>query len=237
MLLLGILSVFFVSTLAVAESGVAPLGIVPAPIPGGLTVTIATDKPSYVIGESVTITYAVSQAAYIYIIDIQPNGFTQQIFPNNIFPGGSYNYVQAGQYTLGGSWRIAPPLGTEQLQIIASPVPLNLAPTPYGQPFPMIGSTPSAAALSIQAQIKGIIPEPQWATAWTSFTILAAYTPPAPPSGYYYFYPPFIGFPGGTWYWQNGQWNYGIPAEGIYWYFGADGKWHLRISFHLNFGG
>jgi len=247
-LLLGILTAFFVSAIALAQSGPAPLGIVPTPTPNPVSVSIWTDKTAYAIGENVTITYTVSQAAYIYIIDIRPDGLSQQIFPNNYFPGGSYNYVQAGQHTLAGSWQIAPPLGTEQLQIIASGVPLNLAPTSYGQPFPMIGSNPGAAAMGIQAQIKGIVPEPQWATAWTSFVILASYgytpytpytppTPPAPPSGGYYVYPPFPGFPGGTWYWHDGQWTYGTPTDGFYWYFGTDGKWHLRISFHFGIGG
>ncbi len=238
-LLLGILTVFFVSALALAQSGPSPLGIIPTPIPGGVTVSIWTDKTAYVVGENVTITYTVSQAAYIYVLDFQPDGVVRQVFPNSY---SGWNYVSAGTHTLpDGMYRftVYPPTGVEQLQIIASGTPLTLAPSSYGQPFPMVGSSPSAATLSVQAQIKGIIPEPQWATAWASFTILTgySYTPPTPPSGYYYFYPPFIGFPGGTWYWHDGQWTYGIPADGVYWYFGSDGKWHLRISFHFGIGG
>jgi len=255
-LLLGILTAFFVSAIALAQSGPAPLGIVPTPTPNPVSVSIWTDKTAYAIGENVTITYTVSQAAYIYILDFQPDGIVRQLFPNNYFPGGSYNYVQAGQHTLAGSWQIDPPVGTEQLQIIASGVPLNLAPTSYGQPFPMVGSSPSAAAMGVQAQIKGITPEPGWATAWTSFVILSSYgytpysppnphtpytpytppTPPSPPSGYY-FYPPFPGSPGGTWYWQGGAWHYGLPASGMYWYFGPDMMWHFRITIHFGIGG
>jgi len=247
-LLLAILAAFFVSTVAFAQSGPSPLGIVPTPTPNPVSVSIWTDKTAYAIGENVTITYTVSQAAYIYILDFQPDGIVRQVFPNQY--STSSNYVSAGSHTLpDGMYKftVYPPTGTEQLQIIASGVPLNLAPPSYSEPFPMVGSSPGAAAMGVQAQIKGITPEPQWATAWTSFVILASYgytpytpytppTPPAPPSGYYV-YPPFPGFPGGTWYWHDGQWTYGTPADGFYWYFGTDGRWHLRITFHFGTGG
>ncbi len=236
-LLIGILTALFASLAAQAQSGVSPLGITPTPTPTptALTVTVSTDKTSYTIGESVTITYTVSQAAYIYVLDIQPDGIVRQVFPNQY---STANYVVAGTHTLpdNASYRftVSPPTGIEQLQVIASGVPLSLA-TSYAEPFPMVGSTPSAAAMGIQAQIKGITPEPNWATAWTSFQILTySYTPP---SGYYSYpyYPPFVGFPGGTWYWNGAQWVYGMPPSGLYWYFGTDGHWHLRITFH--FGG
>ncbi len=256
-LLLGILTVFFVSALALAQSGPSPLGIVPTPTPNPVSVSIWTDKTAYAIGENVTITYTVSQAAYIYILDFQPDGIVRQVFPNQY--STSSNYVSAGTHTLpDGMYKftVYPPTGTEQLQIIASGVPLNLAPTSYSEPFPMVGSSPSAAAMSVQAQIKGITPEPQRATAWTSFVILTSYgstpytpptpytpytpytppTPPSPPSGYY-FYPPFPGSPGGTWYWQDGAWHYGLPASGMYWYFGPDMMWHFRITIHFGIGG
>lgn len=247
-LLLGILTAFFVSAIALAQSGPAPLGIVPTPSPSAVSVSMWTDKATYVVGENVTITYNVNLPAYVYIYDIQPDGIVRLIFPSQY---SQSNYVSAGTHTLpDGMYKftVYPPTGTEQLQIFASGVPLSLAPSSYSEPFPMIGSNPGAAAMGIQAQIKGIVPEPQWATAWASFVILASYgytpytpytppTPAAPPSGGYYVYPPFPGFPGGTWYWHDGQWTYGVPTDGFYWYFGTDGKWHLRITFHFGIGG
>lgn len=239
-LIAGILIALLASMAGLAQSGVAPLGIVPTPTPtpGPIAATITTNKTTYVIGENVTITYTVSLPAYVYIYDIQPDGIVRLIFPNQYSQG---NYVSAGTHYLpDGAYRftVYPPTGTEQLQIIASGVPLSLGPTTYSEPFPMVGSNPGAAAMGIQAQIKGIIPEPQWVTAWTSFVIVSySYTPPTPPYGGYYYYPPFAGVPGGTWYWDGTQWVYGMPPSGFYWYFGTDGKWHLKISFHFNFGG
>ncbi|GAI19626.1 unnamed protein product, partial [marine sediment metagenome] len=50
-------------------------------------------------------------------------------------------------------------------------------------------------------------------------------------------YPPFFGwgFPGGSWYWEDGERHYGMPSSGWHWYFGPDDKWHFTIRFH--FGG
>ncbi|MBI3460392.1 hypothetical protein HY009_05630, partial [Candidatus Acetothermia bacterium] len=46
----------------------APLGIVAQP--SDLTVTVATDKAGYAIGEKVRITGALNQSAYLYIVDV-----------------------------------------------------------------------------------------------------------------------------------------------------------------------
>jgi len=222
------------SGLAVAQESVAPLGIMPEPTPQPLTVSVWTDKSNYAIGETLTIFFSVSQAAFIYIYDIQPDGIVRLIFPNAY---SQANFVSAGAHSLpNGMYKftVAPPTGTEHLQIFASPVDLGLSPPYFGEPFPMAGSSPGSASVQIQVQIQGIVPEPVWATAWTSFTIYQQ------TYGYYqqsYFYPPFMGYPGGTWYYLGGQWHCGIPSSGWYWYFGFDGIWHLRIVFHFGTGG
>ena len=159
-LIAGILTALFASVVGLAQSGAAPLGIIPTPTPTPLTATITTNKTSYVIGENVTITYMVSLPAYVYIYDIQPDGIVRLIFPNQY---SQTNFVSAGTHYLpDGPYKftVYPPTGTEQLQIIASGVPLNLSPTSYSEPFPMVGSNPGAAAMGIQTQILGIIPEP-----------------------------------------------------------------------------
>jgi hypothetical protein len=233
-----------ISALAVADGAVAPLGIVPTPTPNPLSVSIWTDQSTYAVGEAVTIYFSVSEASFIYIYDIQPDGIVRLIFPNAYSQG---NFVSAGTHSLpDGSYKftVAPPIGTENLQIFASPVDLGLNPPYFSEAFPLVGSNPSSATLEIQVQIMGIIPEPNWASAWTSFQIVQAYTY-TPPSSYYYPpyssspypYPPFYGYPGGTWYWSGGQWISGIPNSGWYWYFGSDGLWHFRIVFRFNFGG
>ncbi|MBE0635240.1 DUF4384 domain-containing protein [Candidatus Bipolaricaulota bacterium] len=241
LLLIGLVGL---SVLGSAQGTPAPLGIVPTPSPQPLTVSLWTDKSVYVIGETVAITFTVSQAAYIYIYDIQPDGIVRLIFPNAYSQG---NYVSAGAHTLpDGLYRftVAPPTGTEQLQIVASPINLGLNPPAFYEPFPLVGNDPQSATNQIQVQIMGIVPVPVYVSDWTSFQIVTSYgyTPPSTPStpgySYYYpFYPPFYGYPGATWYWEGGEWHFGIPSSGWYWYFGSDGSWHVRITFRFGTGG
>lgn len=228
LLLLGLVAT---SALVVAQGTPAPLGIIPTPTPQPLTVSVWTDKSAYVIGENAMIYFTVSQAAYIYIYDIQPDGVVRLIFPNAY---SQQNYVSAGTHVLpNGAYQftIAPPAGIEQLQIIASPLNLGLTPPAYYEPFPLVGTTPQAATSQIQVQIMGIVPVPDYASDWTSFTISAPYTYTPPTSGFTY--PPFFGYPGATWYWNGSMWVAGVPNSGWYWYFGTDGSWHFRITFHF----
>ena len=236
---------------------VAPKGIIiNPPDPTGLTVRVWVDKGAYAVGEKIQIHYEVNQNAYVYIYDIDADGKVSMIFPNYY---SQNNYIAAGEHVLPDSpaynLTVVEPTGTEYLQAIASVQPLNLAPQfQITLPFPFMGADPDALKIQIQGQIMGITPQPTWATAWASFTIVAGYgyTPPStgytPPPGYtpsppsyappswYYPYPPFFGWgSGGTWYWSNGQWQCGIPSSGWYWYFGPDGQWHFRI--HIQIGG
>jgi hypothetical protein len=232
-----LVGLFAVSAIAAANGSVAPLGLIPTPTPptpDPLSVSIWTNKAQYAIGENATIYFSVNRPAYVYIYDIEPSGVVRRIFPNQY---SQYNFVSAGTHSLPDGlykFTVAPPAGTEQLQIFASPVPLNLASMPYGEPFPMVGPDPGSAGADIQAHIMGIVPEPVWATAWTSFLIVASYgySPPSSPP----FFPPFFGFTGGTWFWENGAWYYGFPGTGGFWFWGPDGQWHFRISFHFEFG-
>jgi hypothetical protein len=230
------------SLLASAQGTPAPLGIVPTPTPTTLTVNVSTDKPTYVVGETLRVYFAVSQPAYVYLYDVQPDGVVRLVFPNAY---SQNNFVTAGSHTLpDGAYQfsVTPPTGVEQLQIIASLTPLALAPTAYGEAFPQVAPNPNSAMGEIQGHIMGITPTPVWVTAWASFTITSptyGYTPspyppyppysPAPPA-----YPPFFGwFGGGTWYWEGGEWHYGVPASGWYWYFGPDGHWHFSLRIHI----
>jgi len=225
------------SGLALSQGTAAPLGIIPEPTPQPLSVSVWTSKSSYMVGETLTIFFSVNQPAFIYIYDIQPDGIVRLIFPNAY---SRAHFVSAGTHSLPDGlykFTVAPPAGTEQLQIFASPVNLGLAPSAFGEPFPMAGNSPGSASSQIQAQIMGIVPQPSWATGWTSFTIFQQTYGYTPPQQYYYpyppFYPPFFGYPGGTWYYEGGEWHYGVPSSGWYWYFGPDGKWHFRIVFRF----
>jgi hypothetical protein len=242
-LMMVLLAAFVALTIATAaDTPPAPLGIVPTPPPGPgpeLTVAVWTNKSTYAVGENVVIYYTVSQPAYIYLYDIQADGIVRLVFPNAY---SQNNYVAAGTHTLpDGNYRflVTPPIGLEQLQIIASvaPLPLTQA-SSSGDPFPMVAPSPHTATQELQNHLMGIVPVPGWATGWTSFTIISS---SYPPSGYYPtppsyppFYPPFYwSYPGAYWYWEDGEWHYGTPGSGWYWYFGPDGKWHFGIRIQI----
>ena len=234
-----IIGVMLVPMTVSAQSAPTPLGINPSPNPGNLTVSVWTDKQTYAVGENALIYFTVNQQAYIYIYDLQPDGVVRLVFPNAY---SQSNFVTAGTHVLPDAnykFLISPPTGLEKLQIFASLVPLNLAPSNYSEPYPQVSPQ------GLQGQIQGITPQACWTTAWTSFTIVASgysYTPPSscPPPSYTqppsncYPYPPFFGwYPGGSWYWSNGQWQQGTPPSGWYWYYGPDGKWHFTIRIHI----
>jgi len=238
--ILIIFGILFIGTIGLADGAPAPLGIIPTPTPSPLSVSIWTDKTSYMIGENVTIMFNVTQQAYVYIYDIQPDGIVRLIFPNAY---SQNNFVGPGVHTLPDGlykFTVAPPTGIEHFQIFASPVSLGLSPPYFGEPFPMVGSDPGSARSKIRAHIMGIVPEPDWATAWTSFTIVGGYGYGYAPPSYYHpyppFCPPFFGYPGVTWYWSDGEWRFGTPPSGWYWYFGPDCKWHLRITIRFGTG-
>lgn len=170
-----------VLAIGVAAVGqVEPLGIVVEPPAGDLVVTITTDKPVYAVGETVKITFTLNKAAYIIIVDQQPDGNSYQIFPNqhesqNYFPAGTHTIPTPGK---GYQFTVNPPLGTEWLWIIASTQPISgLAGFSPGEPFPLLGADPE----DVQVQVLGLVPEPtQRAFDFTNFEIVSG---PAPSYG------------------------------------------------------
>ena len=175
----GIVALFLVAFAAFTSLGqdnVAPLGIFPSPPESSeLEVRIWVDQGAYQVGESIVIHYSVNKPAYVYIWDIEPDGNANQLFP---YPssGTPNNYVQAGEHILApppGStgWRIAPPLGTEYLQILATTSPVD--------PFAFFSQDPEAFQAQIEVQILGILPVTEQSWDFTSFEIVAE-----PPSSY-----------------------------------------------------
>ncbi|MFC2106523.1 DUF4384 domain-containing protein, partial [Candidatus Bipolaricaulota bacterium] len=176
---LGIVALFLIAFAAFTSLGqdnVAPLGIFPSPPESSeLEVRIWVDQGAYQVGESIVIHYSVNKPAYVYIWDIEPDGNANQLFP---YPssGTPNNYVQAGEHILApppGStgWRIAPPLGTEYLQILATTSPVD--------PFAFFSPDPEAFQAQIEVQILGILPVTEQSWDFTSFEIVAE-----PPSSY-----------------------------------------------------
>jgi len=149
--------------------GVAPKGIIPTPPESTeLEVRIWVDRGAYAVGESITIHYSVNKAAYVYIWDITPDGQANQIFPNS-FPGGSANYVTPGEYIVPGTWKVAPPLGTEYLQILATTSPVD--------PFAYFTPDPESFQAQVEVQILGILPVSERSWDFTDFEIVSGSVP------------------------------------------------------------
>ncbi|MBI1744915.1 DUF4384 domain-containing protein [Candidatus Acetothermia bacterium] len=150
----------------------APLGIVAQP--SDLTVTVATDKAGYAIGEKVRITGALNQSAYLYIVDVDAANKASLAFPNAFSP---VNQRAAGGYSLpdkiGYNFTVVPPSGTEYLYAIASTQPLNLDLLfSAANPFASLGNPQQATAL-IQGALKALAPNAKSAVAFTSFQVLS----------------------------------------------------------------
>jgi PKD repeat protein len=86
------------------------------------------------------------------------------MFPSTA-PGGSDNYVTAGEHTVPGNWSIAPPLGTEYLQILATTSPVD--------PFAYFSPNPAEFQLQIEVQILGILPVTERSWDFTFFEIVS----------------------------------------------------------------
>jgi len=164
---LGIAALFLIAFAAFTSLGqdnVAPLGIFPSPPESSeLEVRIWVDQGAYQVGEPIVIHYSVNKPAYIYIWDIYPDGSAHPMFPNAA-PGGSENYVLAGEHTVPGNWLIAPPLGTEYLQILATTSPVD--------PFAFFSEDPEAFQSQIEVRILGILPTTERSWDFTSFEIV-----------------------------------------------------------------
>jgi len=137
--------------------------IIDPPQSEDLQVSIWTDQAEYEVGELVTISYEVNKPAYIYIWDITPEGVVQVVFPSSAYPGGTDNFVQAGTHQLPQSFPVAPPLGTEYLQILATTRPVDVA------AFPM--SDPRLFQEQVEVQVLGLLLEDERTWGFTSFEI------------------------------------------------------------------
>ncbi len=168
---LGLVALFLIAFAAFTSMGqdnVAPLGIFPSPPESSeLQVSIWVDQGAYQVGDTIDIHYSVNQPAYIYIWDIEPDGTANRLFPYASAPTG--NLVQAGEHILdpppgSNTWQIAPPVGTEYLQILATTTPVD--------PFSFFSGDPQQFEAQVQAQILGVLPASETSWNFTSFEIV-----------------------------------------------------------------
>lgn len=83
-------------------------------------IDVWTNQPDYYIGEDIRIYFLVSRDSYVYIFDIDTNGFSRQIFPNYY---DRDNYVRGGHvYSIpdyGYRLEVNGPAGREYLRAVA----------------------------------------------------------------------------------------------------------------------
>ncbi|HAZ27527.1 TPA: hypothetical protein DCY67_02765 [Candidatus Acetothermia bacterium] len=168
-----------VLALGIAAMGqVAPLGIVvEPPVEAGLQVQIWTDRPVYALNENALISFRINRPAYVYIWNVTSDGDVRQIFPNqfevqNFFAAGTHTIPTPGR---GYRFTVAPPVGTDWLQIMASTQPVaGFAGFSPADPFPVLGADPEGW----QVHIQGLIPEPtERAFDFTPFDIVSGRAP------------------------------------------------------------
>ena len=215
-----------------AGAQVFPLGLLPtAPSTDDpISAYVWTTESSFDIGDHITIWMRVSRAAFVYLFDLGPDGAVRLLFPNAYSQG---NYLFPGEYALpDGPYDLLAraPGGVEELLIVATDVPLPFPAGTTVAPFPQIANDPQAAITTLVALLTAPQPTPTWGIGWhaiyiqTSASAPVTTTPAAAPQSPTP--PPFLATPGDAWYETSG-WQSGIPAEGWYWYFGLDGRWHL----------
>ena len=229
------------SAVGVAQSGPSPLGLVPTPVPG-LSATVWTERAQYTVGETARIHFYISQAAYVYLFDIEPTGNVRLIFPNPYSPNA---YRPAGTHVLPDQptyqFRVTLPTGQETVQLVACTQPLAMPMGTYADPYPLLGSDPESGRVAVL----GLVPEPSCgccATAWTTFQIVQI-TPtgfwPCPPCWGVTPCPPCQGMgyiaPGMGWFWSpSGGWQFFVgecpTGPGYCWYLGSDGRWNFKIQ-------
>ncbi|MCD5417146.1 DUF4384 domain-containing protein, partial [Candidatus Bipolaricaulota bacterium] len=163
-----------------AKPGAGPVGIiVRPPDETGLSIRVWEDRGVYTINETIQIHFEVNQDAFVYIYNIDATGTVRLIFPNPFAPD---NFVRAGKHTIpDGTYKleIVPPPGTNYIQAIASPVPLDIVPKLTIEiPFPILGTDPAAFKAKLLVRLQGIAPTPVWAEDWLSFQIVVS-APPA----------------------------------------------------------
>ena len=212
---------------------VLPLGLLPSPPASDDPVSayVWTTESSFDAGDRLTIWMRVSRAAFVYLFDLSPDGVVRLLFPNVY---SQANYLFPGEYALpDGPYELVAraPGGVEELLIIATDIPLPLPAGSPAIPYPAIADDPREAITGLVAMLTTPQPPPDWGIGWHAIYIQetsladasapATSTAPAPPT-----VPPFLASPGDAWY-ESGGWRTGIPADGWYWYFGLDGRWHL----------
>ncbi|PNY81587.1 DUF4384 domain-containing protein [Deinococcus koreensis] len=137
-----ILALSVLSTALAAPANAAPTisaqSIIVNPLPSTVSVRVWTDRdssgaatPDYAPGEKIRLYTSVSQDAYVYLFNVDPNGQVDLILPNRYQSGA--NFLKAGAvkvFPAAGdafTFDIAAPYGVNKVLALASKTQLNLS--------------------------------------------------------------------------------------------------------------
>lgn len=183
------------STPASAAPTLSAQSIIVNPLPSTVSVRVWTDRdssgaatPDYAPGEKIRLYTSVSQDAYVYLFNVDPNGQVDLILPNR-YQGGA-NFLKAGAvkvFPAAGdafTFDIAAPYGVNKVLALASKTQLNLS-----EIATFKGQQNSFASVNVQGQgqlaqalsiVVTPVPQSSWdsATAYYRVANRVALTPP-----------------------------------------------------------
>ena len=136
-------------------------------------------KPKYYIGENISIGVRVSEASYVYLFDVRPNGEIHQILPNHLDIQGKNNYLFAGETkyfppkNANYTFMIDGPRGLEKVIAVASKQPLDtrsLARFESGEFFASSRSDEKNFAQTLSIVVNPL-PQNEWVTDTAAFRV------------------------------------------------------------------
>lgn len=144
-----------------------------------LSLSIQTDKTSYVVGEAVRITVTLSRPSYVYIVELDPLGRAILLFPNYWERNpqllqGTTTIPRVGTYQI----RAGEPTGTSRLYAFAADRAIPAFPTSFSPSFPILSSNGAAFLAQVRAWLSANVPAGNWAEASTQVTVSAAVNQP-----------------------------------------------------------
>ncbi len=229
---LGVLLIFGWATFAQGF----PLGLLPTSNEP-LDAFVWTMESRFHVGDPIVIQLRVSRPAFVYLFDLQPDGVVRLLLPNAFSPN---NYVVSTHQLPDGTYDLvaSPPTGIDELLVFATDSPLPFSATAPTDPFPVFATSPEEAIDTLVSLVAALDHTSSWGVGWTAIQIVdptdesdvpgasqepesITIDPALPPL------PPFVSTPGDAWSYVDGNWSYGVPAVGWYWYYGLNGRWHL----------
>lgn len=177
-LILLLLATCFISAPSFSQDReTKPQGVIPKPgKKSDLKVNISTGQPLYQPREEVTVSYEVSQTAFLYLYSIDAQGKVTLLFPNKY---DKDNKVEPGKGELPGrgySFLTGKEEGREYLQMIASKVELPVFPSPESKdsqssPFLNLATDPGEFETATTKQINETTAQKNWDTDWVSMEV------------------------------------------------------------------